>query len=179
MGEIIFLTGFMGSGKSTVARIYSQKMKMRHIDTDLWIQKKAGLSISEIFEKEGESSFRAYESEALKEIGNEKGDFVVSLGGGALLDAGNLEYVLSRGSLVYLEASEKSLAERLKKGLRKRPLLAEYEAGGGKDPQALEKKISEILSVRREIYEKAPFRILTDGMEPEQVAEELGRILSR
>lgn len=96
----VFLCGFMGCGKSTIAAVLAKYMGCPHCDTDDLIVKKEGMSIPEIFEKKGESYFRNVESELVKELSGYKG--VAACGGGLMLSDVNSENARKNGVVVFL-----------------------------------------------------------------------------
>src|SRR4051812_6283062 len=98
----IFLTGFMGSGKSTAGAKLATVLKRKFIDLDAYIEKRENRTIIQIFEEETEEGFRKIESDSLLEICKYK-DLVVSLGGGTVCFNNNLEVIKSNGTLVYIE----------------------------------------------------------------------------
>ena len=108
----LFLIGFRGCGKSTVARLLAERTGVRAIDTDRRIVENAGMSIREIFERQGESSFRDLETAAIAELTDEL-PAIVALGGGAILREENREMLRRLGVVVRLVASPETLAERI------------------------------------------------------------------
>ena len=162
----IFLTGFMGVGKSTVAQELAKVTGRQFFDTDRAIEEAAGMSIPDIFSRQGEGVFRRHESEALIRLGQTRGS-VVSLGGGVLTQSGNLNLVKSAGTLIYLSATEETLRMRLEKGARHRPLLAHLSDA---DRNA---KIGELLQARIPIYEQAHFTVSVDQLKPTEVNEKI------
>ena len=156
----IVLTGFMGTGKSAVGPILARKLGIDCIDTDYLLEKEAGQSIKEIFRTHGESHFRSLEKEIIKEL-VKKGDVIIDVGGGAILDPENLENLKKDGILVSLLASSEEIKKRTA-GDDSRPLL---KSGG--------KTIENLLSQRLPFYLKANICVDTDGKEPEEVAEEI------
>ena len=159
----IYLTGFMGSGKSTVGRLLAARLGWPFIDLEEMIVKEAGRSISEIFQELGEDAFRSMESEAVKRHTGKAG--VYALGGGAVISGRNRELLLSTGTVVYLRAAPETLFRRLEKETGKRPLLQ-----GDED---LRETICRSLTRRKPFYESAHWIVDTDGMTAEQVVEEL------
>lgn len=119
--ENIALIGFMGTGKTTVSRALSMITGLKEIDVDAFIVKKAGMSISEIFENYGEEYFRTLETEALCEIVNGKGQ-IISCGGGAVLKDENVELLKKNGRIVLLTASPETIFDRVKDHTH-RPIL--------------------------------------------------------
>jgi len=165
-----FLTGFMGSGKTTVGLRLSRELGSREkrwtfVDTDQLIEERAGISVSEIFKNQGEPAFRALEAEVIGLVCSRR-DLVVALGGGALLKDSSRKRVLESGTLVFLQASVETLAKRLEKETH-RPLLA------GLTGESLRTKIGEMLRQREPLYRKAHVAIATDGKEPIDIAREV------
>jgi shikimate dehydrogenase len=157
----LYLSGFMGVGKSTIARMLAEKIGWDFVDTDHWIEQKTGKKVSQIFQELGEKAFRQYEKEAIEELSGQS-RLVVALGGGVLTHPENLERIKNSGTLIYLEASVESLLERLKTSYERRPLL--------KDSSDLRKTIVDLLKIRAPIYEQSSWKIATDGQEPEEIA---------
>lgn len=114
---MIFLVGFMGSGKSTVAKELGKQLAMPVIEMDEAIEKEEGMTIKALFEKYGESYFREKETNFLQTI---KADAVVSTGGGIVEKEEN-ELTLSTGKVIFLQASWATIVERLQRDT-KRPL---------------------------------------------------------
>lgn len=118
----IILSGFMGCGKTTIGRRLASAMHMKFVDMDLYIEKKMGMTVSEIFAQHGEAYFRALETETVKELAKEK-HYVVATGGGTLMQPVNVEeFHRGGGEIYFLEVPLKALQERLKNDTR-RPLL--------------------------------------------------------
>ncbi len=110
----IVLTGMMGSGKSTVGRELADKLDFKYIDTDNMIEKQVGKSISDIFEKAGESSFRKLEKDAVRCVAL-LDNYIISTGGGVVKDNENLKELRKKSVVVYLYAPAEILYDRLKK----------------------------------------------------------------
>lgn len=163
MRKNIFLIGFMGAGKSTIASMLRKKLSMNLVEMDARIVKEQGMSINEIFEKYGESHFRDIESQLIVTIGNE-GDTVVSCGGGVVVRAENTEYMKKNGTIVFLSATPETIYSRVKDSTD-RPILnghmnVEY--------------IAELMEKRRALYEAAAdIKISTDGKSTEEICNEI------
>jgi shikimate dehydrogenase len=168
----VFLTGFMGVGKSVVASALALKLGWKFVDTDQMIVEQAGMPISQIFEKKGESYFRELEREAVARATLMR-KTIVALGGGALNHAESLRQVEAAGQLVCLAASPDSLQERLRATSASRPLLA------GLDAAAQSRKIAELLADRQPIYDRASFQVQTDGRRPDEVAGQILKLIFR
>ena len=155
----IILTGFMGSGKTTLGKWISKHTGRTFIDTDKEIEFKAGCTVSEIFREQGEAAFRQMETEYLKELAaSGKKNLVISVGGGTVLREENRKLLSSLGTVVYLKASVDELANRLRYDER-RPLLQ------GKTGDERRQLIEDMLKDREEAYSSAAhFIITTDGV---------------
>ena len=106
----IILTGFMGSGKSSVGRALAREMGVDSVDTDAMIVARAGLPIHEIFDRHGEERFREIESEVIEEAAS-RDNVVIATGGGALLSDVNLRNLKESGAIVYLAAALLEVSE--------------------------------------------------------------------
>lgn len=170
-GEVknLALIGFMGAGKSAVGGLLARRLGMEFVDLDEVISREAGRSVEEIFELEGEESFRHRESRALREELRRDG-LVLACGGGVVLRPGNVKLLRERCAVFYLRASRESILRRVGEG-EGRPLLA-----GGQ----VAERVEELMSRREEAYRKAAhFVVETDGRSVEEVAEEIEGIWSR
>ena len=161
----IVLEGFMGSGKSTVSELLSEELMLELIDTDEVIEDTEGRTINEIFETEGEASFREMETDLLEAIDSDHWrEFVISLGGGMPVKEENRELLRKIGKVVYLRAKPETIFERVKDD-DKRPLLKT------EDPLA---KIKELLEKRAAFYEDVADMIIdTDGKTPLEITKEI------
>lgn len=118
----IVLSGFMGCGKSTIGRQLAAAMNMKFVDMDRYIEKKEGMTVSEIFAEKGEAYFRALETETVREL-SESRAYVIATGGGTLMRSENVEEFHRGGGVIYfLDVPLAALQERLKNDKR-RPLL--------------------------------------------------------
>jgi len=142
----------MGSGKTTVGRSLAKKLGKRFIDSDHEIESRTGASIPLIFEIEGEASFRQREAEVIREL-TALDDIVLATGGGAILDAASREYLKSRGTVVYLQASINHLLQRTGHD-RNRPLLQTA------DPR---KRLEELSSQREPLYREVAHIVVETG----------------
>ena len=119
MKNNIILEGFMGSGKTSVGIRLSYALKRTMIDTDKWIEK---MSVSEIFDREGEEAFRKMETACLEELVRTCDNQIISLGGGLPVREENRKLLSRLGRVFYLKASPEVIYERLKTDTT-RPLL--------------------------------------------------------
>lgn len=131
----------MGAGKTTVGRRLASLLDCEFIDTDQVIEERTGVSISHIFEVEGEAGFRERESRVLEEISERQGA-VVSTGGGIVLDSDNCRIMADSGTTFYLQATIDTLWRRLR-NCRNRPLLQ------SENPK---QKLEELLQTRAPAY---------------------------
>ena len=159
----IFLIGFMGCGKSTMARLLSEKMNMELVEMDETIEAESNMSINQIFEKYGEAYFRDLETKLIARIA-EKGGVVVSCGGGAILRIENVEMMKKNGKVIYFSATPETIYQRVRNSTN-RPLLngnmnVEYITS------LMEKRISRYLAA-------ADVTIVVDEKSKQEILDEL------
>lgn len=157
----IYLAGFMGSGKSTIAPLLAKALSYNVVDLDETVEQTAGKSIPQIFKEGGEASFRKLERQMLEKT-TQMTDTVVSLGGGAVTFTPNLQLVRESGILVYLKVPVDQLLERLY-GERGRPLLQDNK-GELLSKEQLRVKVSRMLSEREPFYNEA--QVVVDAGKP-------------
>lgn len=111
----LYLIGYRGSGKSTIAKQLSRRLGISFLDTDELIEREAGCSIREIFAREGESGFRDREQSAIEQLASSANGAprIVALGGGAILRPANREAIVQSGHRIWLTASPQTLFERI------------------------------------------------------------------
>ena len=159
----LFLIGFMGCGKSSVAAYLSKKYSMDIVEMDQVLVEQAGMSIAEIFALHGETHFRDMETALVKELEN-KGNQVISCGGGVVLRPQNVEVMKKSGRIVCLTAKPETILARVK-GDDSRPLLQ-----GNKNLAS----IQEMMEKRRDKYESAADVIVeTDGKTIAEICDEI------
>lgn len=168
---IISLAGYMGSGKSHIAKILSDKTGFKLIDLDKEIISRNKSTIAEIFSKKGEIFFRKQEREILEEILATQNNAVLSLGGGTPAYYNNMEVINSSSMSIFLRTSVTTLSERLKKQKAKRPLIANIS------DDDLPEFIAKHLFERNPFYSKCRFTVDTDRKEPEEIVEEIIQLL--
>lgn len=147
----IFLTGYMGAGKTTLGRAFAKAMELQFIDLDWYIESRFHKSIRDIFAERGEEGFRLLERNMLHEVG-EFDDVVVSVGGGTPCFFDNMEYMNKQGQTVYLDVPVEVLFRRLKVGKAQRPLLKD------KTDEELIAFICQALEQRAPFYGQAYYR---------------------
>ncbi|MDR2579492.1 MAG: 3-dehydroquinate synthase [Fibromonadaceae bacterium] len=155
----IYFTGFMASGKTRIGKLLAERLGLEHIDSDSFIEERAGKSVAEIFEQEGEAKFRELERNAIKEI-SQKECAVVSLGGGAITQSENVQAIRSSGILICMRAEPEILSERIGRN-ENRPLMA------GLEPEARLEKIKAMLAQREKFYALADFDVESNEDPPE------------
>jgi shikimate kinase len=158
----IFLTGYMGSGKTTVGKKLATQLGCDFIDLDYYIEAEYKMTIPEIFAAKGENEFRAMEHNALKKLIG-KNSFVISCGGGTPCYYGNMELMNNNGTTVYLKMSTDALISRLANAKEKRPLIA------NKTPQELRKFVARQLEKREDFYHQAQFVVKGKDLDVDQL----------
>jgi len=164
----IALVGMMGCGKSTVARQLGFYLSRPVVDLDKVISSQAGMTIREIFEKEGEAGFRQREQQCLEELVLEPTTTVIATGGGAIVQPMTRRILLSTCIVVYLKADVATLTARVGTA-HGRPLLE-----GKRD---ISGEIARLLTERSFYYEMADIVLSVEGLQPAAVAEDLAELL--
>jgi shikimate kinase len=163
----LFLVGPMGAGKSAVGRQLARMLHLDFVDSDEEIEKRTGVDIAFIFEKEGEPGFRQREVKVIDELSQLDG-IVLATGGGAIVDPASRSRLGARGFVVYLNTSVQQQVERTSRG-RERPLLE-----NGSKTEVLE----ELMAIRDPLYrEIADLIIDTDGRRVQAVARQIQEAL--
>ena len=161
--NLVFL-GMMGSGKSSIGNLVSKKLNLKFMDIDSLIEDEAGLSVSNIFEKKGESYFRNLEEKitlkALKTVGN-----VISLGGGGFINNKIRKEILNNHFSFWLNSDESILIKRIKDS-KKRPLAF----------KSTEQEIKKLIKKRSTIYSKAQFKINCDKLTKAEIVKNIIKI---
>ena len=160
--SLVFLTGFMGSGKSTVGPILANTLGFNFLDIDKVIEEQARKPIPEIFRSDGELAFRALERLVLSDLANQS-DCVVALGGGTIANEENLALAKKAGILIYLKISPQQAMLRVQHHRTDRPMLKD-DAGNPLTAEKLEQRIAELLERRELFYSRADIVIGTDNL---------------
>ena len=163
----VVLVGFMASGKTAVGRRVARRLGYAFLDTDHLIEDELGCSIAELFETQGEAVFRKVES-AVAERLDELDNHVISTGGGLLTQPGNIERLRRAGLVVFLQADQEEIIERLQRDTR-RPLVQ----GGD-----LREKVTRLYGERLPLYAQSDVTIQTKGMSVNKVAAEVIRAMT-
>ena len=159
----IFLVGFMGSGKSTIGRALAEELGWGFADLDEDIEKREGMSVSQIFEARGEAGFRQAETAALQQrVRSIEGGkpCVIALGGGAFLSDENFQMVSNNGVSVWLDCPFETVERRVASD-NHRPLA--------RDPE----KLRELFAVRRPGYERADYCVQVESDDAAAVAAQI------
>ncbi|MBI4929392.1 MAG: shikimate kinase [Bacteroidetes bacterium] len=167
----IFLTGYMGSGKSTVGKRLAEKLNLDFIDFDRHIEQEKGKTIAEIFDAEGEEKFRLLEREHLIKL-LAKDNAVISLGGGSPCFHNNMEIINKNGTSVYIEMDAEALVKRLADSRNKRPLIR------GMNEVDLKFFIETNLKKRQSIYRQAHHTIKVDKQNSDDLAAQIIKLIS-
>jgi shikimate kinase len=164
----IVLVGMMGSGKSRLGRRLAGALEIEFYDTDKLIEEKAGRTVQEIFQQDGEPKFRAVEKKTVIEM-LDKGPCVIASGGGAVTNEGVIEALKQKAVTVWLKAEACELAKRLIHA-HDRPLLKQ-----GKPEEVLK----DLAAKREPLYAQADITVETGGLSPDQAMPHLIRGLYR
>ena len=165
---LVFLVGFMGSGKTSVGQALARRLGCEFIDLDRQIETNAGRSVADIFREEGESGFRNLEHQELRRLLNQPTAVrVVALGGGAFAQMDNAAAIRNAGALtIFLDAPADLMWRRCEEDAKERPLRGSY-------PQ-----FAELFRKRVEHYSRANWRIDSSQRTAEEIAEELTQKLT-
>ncbi len=174
--QIVYLTGFMASGKSTIGPILANTLGWDFFDLDKLVEKTAHKTIRKIFEENGEEYFRKLETETLKNT-TQLEKYIIALGGGTIASEVNLEIIKSSGFLIYLESSSEETYKRLR-FKRDRPALL-FE--GDDEPSKAEylKKINSLLQDRIKFYNHADVKLNTDNIPVGKTVDRLSEIIRK
>ena len=168
----IILLGYMGSGKSKIALLLSQKLQIPLRDADQIIEENEKMPINLIFENKGEIYFRKAEHQVFKQLIESPEPAVISLGGGTPCYADNHKFLKGASVVsVYLKASVELLHERLLNAKTKRPLIAD------KSPETLKDFIAQHLFERSYFYHQATHTVSVDAKSPQEIVSEIESFL--
>lgn len=154
----------MGSGKTTIGKLLSEKLSLPVMDTDHVIEEKLNKTIREIFETEGESKFREYEHQFLEMVPTD--NMIITTGGGIILRKENRDWMRKNGVVVYLHCEPEEILKRLE-GDETRPLL-----DGDK-----KKNVLSIFSERAPFYHDADFKVDTTNKTLEEIVLEIATLI--
>jgi shikimate kinase len=154
--HIVYIIGFMGSGKTTAGKKLASLLGWSFIDLDKRIEEYAGKTIPEIFSQSGEDYFRIIETQLLRNL-KMCTKTVISTGGGTPCYIDNMDYMIETGLTIYLKLTPAELKSRLSQSKGKRPLIKDL------DQNELTSFIKEKLAVREKWYERSD--ITMDGID--------------
>jgi shikimate kinase len=164
--KAIFLTGFMGSGKTTVGERLAEKTNLDLVDTDHYIEKKEGKTIREIFSEDGEAAFRQCEKVYLKELPQK--NIIITTGGGIVIQKENREWMKATGFVIYLHCEPKEILDRLRND-DTRPLLDKNK----------QNSIIQLFNDRLPLYEEADAKVDTTNKTIDNIVDEIIIVLDR
>lgn len=163
----------MTVGKTTIAQILAERLKIKWVDLDKLIETEAKLSVNEIFKGKGEIYFRKVENDIFQNLVRNDERLVISTGGGTPCYANNHLFLNGNDVVsVYLKASGEVILERLKKGRNTRPLVAHQTE------EELKEFVNKHLFERSYFYNQATYKIDIDGKSPELIVEEILQLLN-
>ncbi|MDO4163009.1 MAG: shikimate kinase [Bacteroides sp.] len=166
----IFLTGYMGAGKTTLGKAFARALNVPFIDLDWYIEERFHKSIRQLFAERGEDAFRELEKTMLHEVG-EFEDVVISTGGGTPCFFDNIQYMNSQGQTVFLDVHPDILFRRLQVATQQRPVLQ------GRTDEELRAFIVENLEKRNPYYSQARYRFDAGHLESrQQIAESVQQL---
>ena len=168
MKDNVILTGFMGTGKTSLGKLLATRLGRPFVDIEKKIEDEANLSIPKIFEEFGEEHFRALEKSAVKELSERRG-LVIATGGGTIKDEENLQLLKNSGVMICLTTEpEEIFARTARRG--ERPVL---DGGGNERLETIKK----LLADRKKFYDRADYQVDTTEWSPLQIIDDICKYL--
>ena len=168
MKDNVILTGFMGTGKTSLGKMLAVKLGRPFVDIDKKIEDEAKLSITKIFERFGEKYFRELEKSAVRELSERRG-LVIATGGGTVKDEENLRLLKSSGVVICLTTEPEEIFRRTaRRG--ERPVL---DGGGNERLETIKKLLDE----RKKFYDRADYHVDTTEWSPLQIIDDICKYL--
>lgn len=165
----IILTGFMGTGKTTIGQLLANRLNRRFVDMDAQLEAHFGKPIGQVFHEDGEAVFRQAEAQLCSQLAQES-CLVISTGGGALVNSGNRAALSKSGVIICLTASVDTILDRIE-ATNERPLLPG-------DRAARAKRVRELLHQRRHAYAAIAHQVDTSGRTPDEIVDALLQTLA-
>jgi shikimate kinase len=169
MGKNIILTGFMGTGKSSIGTKLAERLNREFVDMDREIEKLTGMTISQLFRRYGEVRFRSEEKLMAKKLAGQS-DLVIATGGGIVLDQENIQLLRDNGTVVCLVADPEEIFQRVSRKKGTRPLLKK---------NLTVNDIIAMLEERKPLYENAEHIVETSGRSIDSVVDDIINRLSQ
>ena len=154
----IFLTGYMGAGKTTLGKAFARKLNLPFVDLDWYMEERFHITVGELFVERGEEGFRELEKNMLHEVGAFE-NVVISTGGGAPCFFDNMDFMNRNGKTVFLNVHPDVLFRRLRVAKQQRPILQ------GKQDDELKEFIIRALEKRTPFYSQAQYVFNADELE--------------
>jgi shikimate kinase len=169
----VVLIGYRATGKSTVGRILSTRLKIAFCDTDLLVEKRMAMPIKEIVALHGWDFFRLREKETIKTL-TKKRSGIIATGGGVVLDQENVDLLKQAGVIIWLNAPLKDIVDRLNKDVRRKAIRPQFTTG------TIVQETVAVMEQRFPLYEKAAdYTVNTTDKKALQVAEEIYQYLRK
>jgi len=169
MVKNIVLTGFMGTGKTTVGRLVATELQREFVDMDTLIEQREGRAISQIFAQQGEAYFRQLEANLCHELAEQKG-LVIATGGGALVPEANLRVMEQSGLVICLDCEPAILWQRIGQS-EDRPMLAAQD-------ESRFNRLEELLIQRAPAYERIKHHLDVTHLTPEEAAQRISELVN-
>ena len=163
MKNNLILTGFMGTGKTSLGKLLAEKLGRCFVDLDQKIEQDTGLTVPQIFEMYGEKYFRELEKKAVEEV-SQRRNLVIATGGGTVKDEENIRMLKSSGMIICLTTEPEEIFRRTERR-GERPVL-----DGGEDRLATRKKL---LTERQKFYAQADYTVDTTDWSPLQIMNDI------
>jgi shikimate kinase len=168
---IVFLIGMPACGKTSIGKRLAKRLQFTFLDLDHHLADKENKSVATIFSEQGENFFRELEAKYLKEISNTSTNTIISVGGGTPCFHNNLSFMLSTGTVFYLNTSVETLFLRLKEDT-KRPMFLNLKQ------EQIKEKITSLLQQREAFYLQAHHTVNTSHKSDEAIVEEMSWIIA-
>jgi shikimate kinase len=169
MTRNIILTGFMGTGKSTIGQLVATELQHEFVDMDTLIEQREGRPISQIFAQQGEAYFRQLEADLCRELAEQKG-LVIATGGGALVPEANLRVMEQSGLVICLDCEPVTLWQRIGQS-EDRPMLAEQD-------ESRFARLAALLAQRAPAYGRINHHLDVTYLSPEEAAQRISKLVN-